>query len=138
MEYQVLKSSQGDFFVSTAKVVGFDEVTNSKPPSSNLSRWNQPVKVKTVIYNAVKAITKGTNDIHFTPSEVIKEVLKETPQMNINTIRCQLIQDCVNHTSRKHYPSGQQDYYFLISKGKYRLHNTETDGKWNWRGEKID
>ena len=52
-------------------------------------------------------------------------------------VRCQLIQDCVNHSSRKHYLSGQKDYYYLEEKGKYRLYNSSTDGKWNKYGEKI-
>lgn len=138
MEYQVLKSKQGDYFISTERVVGFGEVDPIKTSSSSsLPRWNQPVKVKTVIYEAVKQITGGNSSQTFSPADVVKEVMKNYPEMNSNTVRCQLIQDCVNHSSRKHYASGQQDYYFLVEKGKYRLYNSEKDGKWNWKGEKI-
>ena len=68
---------------------------------------------------------------------MIKQSKEEHPNIKDNTVRCQLIQDCVNHNSRKHYLSGQKDYYYLEEKGKYRLYHPSNDGKWNKYGEKI-
>ena len=135
MEYQVLKSKQGDYLISTAKLLGFEETKSDNSATPSLPRWSHPSKVKTVVAEAVKVVTKGNPEKTFTPSEIIQEILKEYPEMNSNTVRCQLIQDCVNHTSRKHYPSGQQDLYFLVEHGKYRLYDPEKDGKWDWKGE---
>ncbi|WP_449866994.1 DUF7669 domain-containing protein [Niallia endozanthoxylica] len=64
-------------------------------------------------------------------------MIKEYPDINRNIVGCQLIQDCVNHTSRKHYPSDQQDLYYLEGKGKYRLYDSSTDGKWTWEEKQI-
>lgn len=137
MEYEVLKSQQGEYFVSTEKIVGYDEVGFGKSTSTNLPRWSQPIKVKTVISETVKKLTNGEYSAIFSPVEAYNELIKQYPDINKNTVNCQIIQDCVNHTSRKYYPSGQQDLYFWVEKGKYRLYNPATDGKWNWKGEKI-
>ncbi len=37
------------------------------------------------------------------------------------------MQDCVNHPSRKHYPSGQTDRYFRIDTGVYRRYDPLND-----------
>ena len=141
MEYEVLKTQQGEFFISTEKILGYDESitapSNIKNPSVN-DRWNEPIKIKDVISNAVVKITGGKNNSIFTTGEVYSELIKEYPEIKKNTVGCQIIQDCVNHTSRKHYPSGQRDLYFRIDKGKFRLFDAETDGKWDWQGNKIE
>ena len=43
-----------------------------------------------------------------------------------------------NHASRKHYPGGQQDLYYKVDKGIFRLYNPEKDGKWDAEGKRID
>lgn len=141
MEYEVLKTQQGEFFISTEKILGYDEITNATIISKNTNmndRWNEPVKIKTVIINAVNKVTEGRKESIFTTSDIYNELIKEYPEIKKNTVGCQIIQDCVNHTSRKHYPSGQRDLYFRIDKGKFRLYDMETDGKWDWQGNKIN
>jgi len=132
LEYEVLKSKQGEYFISTEKVVGFKEVSVQV-----IDRWNQPVKVKDVVKDAVNKITEGKNTAIFTPVEVYSETIKQYAGINPNTVRCQIIQDCVNHTSRKHYPSGQQDLYYRVDKGRFRLYDPGKDGTWNFKGERI-
>jgi hypothetical protein len=90
------------------------------------------------VKDAVMKITGKDKTINFSAAEVQAELIKEYPDINANTVRCQIIMDCVNHTSRKHYPSGQQDLYFRIGKGVFRLYDPANDGKWNYKGEQID
>ena len=139
LEYEVLKSKQGEYFISTEKIVGFTELGGKggtgKP---TMLRWSEPVKVKDVIRDAVLKITGGDKAVTFSPVDVYNELIKQYPDINSNTVRCQIIQDCVNHTSRKHYPSGQQDIYYRIDKGLFRLYDPEKDGKWNYKGERND
>ncbi len=140
LEYEVLKTQQGEYFISTEKILGYDEIKNNTVTNRNNNlntRWNEPVKIKDVISNAVNKITGGRKEAVFTSVDVYSELIKEYPEINQSTVRCQVIQDCVNHTSRRHYPSGQRDLYFRINKGKYRLYNPENDGKWDWQGKEI-
>ena len=139
LEYEVLKSKQGEFFISTEKIVGFTEVGKKhKTSKTSITRWNAPVKVKDVIREAVMKITSGDKTATFSPADVYNELIQEYPDINSNTVRCQIIQDCVNHTSRKHYPSGQQDNYYRIDKGRFRLYDLEKDDQWNYKGERVD
>ena len=139
LEYEVLKSKQGEFFISTEKVVGFTEIGKKhRTDKSFIARWRGPEKVKDVIREAVLKITGGDKAATFTSADVYNELIQEYPDINSSTVRCQIIQDCVNHSSRKHYPSGQQDNYYRIDKGVFRLYDPEKDDKWNYKGERID
>lgn len=135
LEYQVLKTQQGDYFISTERVVGYEQLSSGITPPDQ--RWKEPIGIREIVMKAVKNITDGENSVVFSPIQVISEVLKSYPTVNKNTIRCQLIADCVNHSSRKHY-QGNQDVFFLVEKGKYRLYDQDNDGKWNRQGERDD
>jgi len=141
MEYEVLKTQQEEYLISTEKIIGYDEVISTVNQNningSKSIRWNEPIKIKSVVSDAVNRITGGKIDMFFTPAEVYSELVKQYHEINQSTVRCQIIQDCVNHTSRKYYPSGQKDLYYRVEKGKYRLYDPEKDGKWNWEGQKI-
>jgi len=119
--------------------VGFTEAgkrhRTSKPASS---RWSESVKIKDLIKETVMKLTVGDKNATFTSTDVYNELVKQYPDINSSSVRCTIIQDCVNHTSRKHYPSGQQDLYFRIDKGVFRLYDSEKDGRWNYKGERID
>ncbi len=134
IEYTVHKTGQGEIFVSTERKVGDEEFSENKP---NNEVWNESIKIRDAVYEAVKSITSKDLSKIFSPVEVYKELEKKYPTVNRSTINCTLVADCVNHKSRKHYPGGQKDYYFWEGKGKYRLYNPSTDGKWNKFGEKI-
>ncbi|WP_031517504.1 DUF7669 domain-containing protein [Desulfofalx alkaliphila] len=135
IEYEILRTQQDDFIVSTSRVVGYGSAENQNDVGV---RWKEPVRVKTVISDAIEKLTQGKDNITFTPSEVIRELVKQYPDINQSTVRCQIIQDCVNHTSRRHYPSGQRDLYYRIGKGKYRPYNPNKDGRWDWEGKKVN
>ncbi|WP_066174424.1 DUF7669 domain-containing protein [Bacillus marinisedimentorum] len=133
MEYTVYKSSQGEYIIST------EQIGSSASVKSSTGRWNEPVKVKELVYDTVRKLTiYDEGDETFTPAAVYREIAKEYPDINPTTVRCQLIADCVNHTSRKHYPSGQKDLYYLVSKGNYRKYDPQRDGEWNWKGEPVN
>jgi len=139
LEYEVLKSKQGEYFISTEKIVGFTEIGKKhKTAKQSMARWSENVKVKDVISDAVIKITVGDKNAIFSAAEVYNELIQQYPDINQSTVRCQIIMDCVNHTSRKHYPSGQQDLYYRIDKGRFRLYDPENDGQWNFKGERID
>ncbi|NMD42123.1 MAG: hypothetical protein GYA86_02285 [Firmicutes bacterium] len=140
LKYEVLKSEQGSYFISTEKVTGFTEVVK-KPGGVGTSvypRWRYPMKQKEAISDVVKKMIGNDKSVIFSASDVYQEAIKEYPDINPVSVSCQIVADCVNHTSRRHYPSGQRDLYFRIEKGKFRLYDPETDGKWNYKGEKIE
>jgi hypothetical protein len=135
LEYTVMKTENNEYIISTERIVGFDN--NCSKETSITGVWNEPKKVKKVVEEYVKKFTKNDFNCIFTPKEIYQEIIAEYPQFNRNTLGCQIIADCVNHTSRKHYPSGQQDLYFRINEGKYRLYNRAKDGEWDFEGKRI-
>jgi uncharacterized protein YlzI (FlbEa/FlbD family) len=138
LEYQVLKTQQGDYFISTERVVGYEPKSTVTPAGTNAGqRWNEPISIRTAIMEAVVTITNGDKTVVFSPKQVFNEAVKKYPSIKQGTVGCHLIADCVNHSSRKHY-QGNQDIFFLVEKGKYRLYDKEKDGKWNRQGERID
>ena len=140
MKYEVFRSESGEFFVSTE--IEEASLVESKHLGSRMTTasygWNGDVPVKQVVKNAVDEVLKIKNDGIFTGKEVITQVVKEYPDCNQSTIRCQIYADCVNHSSRKHYKGGQLDMYYTIGNGRFRLYNRQSDGKWNAEGEKIE
>ncbi len=134
LEYKVLKASNSEYIISTERVVGFDNFQESAIVNTV---WNEPIKVKKVVENAVYKFTLKNQDKVFTPRDIYSEIVKEYPKFKRNTLNCQIIADCVNHTSRKHYPSGQQDLYYRIADGQYRLYNKDCDGYWDSEGKRV-
>ncbi|PMC34566.1 hypothetical protein CJ195_22395 [Bacillus sp. UMB0899] len=138
LEYTVYKTEQNEYIINTEKIGNSLKLVQlPKQNGKNTERWSKSVKVKEVIYKAVLNFTKQDPKKAFAPVDIYNEIIKEYPDINRSTVGCQLIQDCVNHTSRKHYPSGQQDLYYLESKGRYRLYSASSDGKWTWQGKQI-
>lgn len=135
LEYQVLRTKDDEYLLSVEKMLRFDSIIKPGVNQSS-SGWNRNERVKDIVYREVSLFTKEDKTVIFTPKDIIKELVTQYPNVNKSTVRCQLIADCVNHTSRKHYPSGQQDYYFLDN-GSYRLYNSDKDGKWDWEGKLI-
>ena len=89
-------------------------------------RWSGEKLVKEIVREAALELTQGNKDFLFYPKDVSGVVLKEYPNVNKNTVNCQIISDCVNHTSRHHYPGGE-DRYWWVEKGKYRLFDPRRD-----------
>ncbi|MGM0653375.1 MAG: DUF7669 domain-containing protein, partial [Bacillota bacterium] len=117
LEYEVLRSKQGEFFISTEKIVGFTEVGKKhKSGKSSVARWSGPAKVKDVIRDAVMKITGGDKETTFSPVDVYKELIQEYPDINQNTVGCQIIQDCVNHTQENIIQVGRRICIIVLIK----------------------
>jgi hypothetical protein len=138
LEFEVLKSKQGEFFISTEKIVGLENVSKTKPGVKSVAKWNEAVRVKDIVPVAVSTYLNDNSASTFKPTDIIKALKITYPNINRESVRCQIMQDCVNHPSRKHYPSGQTDRYFRIDTGIYRRYDPLNDGKWNFKGEKIE
>lgn len=122
------QTESGEKLVNTESKVGQEDIITPKTArqnTSSIARWSGDKSVKQVVWEAVQELMQGNKE-DFTPKEVIARILEKEPNFNKSTARCQLIADCVNHTSRHHYPGGD-DKYWWISKGKYRLYNPERD-----------
>ncbi len=106
------------------------------PGETDADRWSEPVTIRTVVMEAVQIITNGDKTVVFSTKQVFSEAARKYPSIKQGSVGCHLIADCVNHSSRKHY-QGNQDFFYLIEKGKYRLYDQEKDGEWNQSGERI-
>ncbi|MEW6696281.1 MAG: DUF7669 domain-containing protein [Bacillota bacterium] len=110
LEYEILRTPDGEYLISVEKTLGYEKPSIKDARTgivSSTSRWKETVKIKDVISGEIDDITKGNKNVIFSPNDVIQRLKIKYQDINISTIRCQIIQDCVNHTSRKHYPSGQ-------------------------------
>ena len=109
--------------ISTDFIVGQEDLIN--PPSKG-DRWSDSKSIKEVVREAVDEMTSKNATLIFTPKEVTEHIHAKYPTFNPATVRCQLTSDCVNHTSRKYYPGGQ-DKLWLVDRGKFRLFDQTND-----------
>jgi len=126
VEFSVYQTESGEILVSSESIVGQEEVIQPKKPISQ--RWSGEKPVKQIVWEAVREMTKGDNDFTFSPKDVTQVILERYPTFNRSTVGCQVISDCVNHTSRHHYPGGENRYWW-VEKGKYRLFDQERDSE---------
>lgn len=119
------QTESGEILVITEAKVGEENVVASSSPQS---RWSGEKPVKQVVWEAVEQFTNRNRDCIFAPKDIIAVVLKKYPSFNRSTVGCQIISDCVNHTSRHHYPGGD-DKYWWVGKGQYRLFAPDRDIK---------
>ena len=124
VEFCVYQTESGEILVSSQVIVGQEEVTDSKKRVTQ--RWSGDKPVKQVVWEAVQEVTGRDEDHVFSPKDVSDNIHKKYPTFNKSTVGCQIISDCVNHTSRHHYPGGS-DRYWWIEKGKYRLYVPDKD-----------
>ena len=120
----IFQTQSGEILVSTEVKVGEENVV--APKRTETLRWSGEKPVKQVVWEAVQELTQGNKDVTFAPKDVTTVILKKYPNFNRSTVGCQIISDCVNHSSRHYYPGGD-DRYWWIEKGKYRLYNSERD-----------
>jgi hypothetical protein len=133
LEYEVMKTKQNETIVSVRKSFGYVKATI---PSETTDRWAGR-NLGNLVHNAALSLVKKHGDT-FTIKDVVDLLKKDHPALKRDTLGSRITQDCVNHSSRKHLPSGQRDYYFRVEKGVYRLYDPATDGKWNWEGRRIE
>lgn len=132
VSYTVYKDSEDHILVDSTVLVGNEPIRNVNNIATAVpklqSNWNGDTPVKEIIFNAIKTLSKGDESFTFAPKDVIEEIKKNYPEVNRNTIRCQISSDCVNHASRHHWPGGF-DRYWQVSKGIYRFYKKGSDIK---------
>jgi hypothetical protein len=124
IEFSVFQTESGEILVNSERIVGQEEVVETKKGVGN--RWSGEIPARQVVWEAVQEITKNDKSHIFSPKEVSQVVLKRFPTFNKSTVGCQIISDCVGHTSRHHYPGGV-DRYWWVDKGRYRLFDPDND-----------
>ena len=124
IEFSVFQTESGEILVNSERIVGQEEVVETKKGVGN--RWSGEIPARQVVWEAVQEITKNDKSHIFSPKEVSQVVLKRFPTFNKSTVGCQIISDCVGHTSRHHYP-GEVDRYWWVDKGRYRLFDPDND-----------
>lgn len=135
--FDVFRADSGEIVVSVDTVVGETAVVGSTT-SGGSGTWSGDKTASEVIHEAAKRLLDQPGKDTFAPSEVYHEILKTYPGFNQGTNGAQIIADCVNHPSRKHYPGSTHDYYFRVDRGTYRLYDRQRDGVWNEAGERIE
>jgi hypothetical protein len=124
VEFSVFQTEAGEILVTSDWIVGREEIGPTKSPTRH--QWSGEKPVKQVVWEAVQELTGGDKNYIFSPKEVAQVVLSHYHDFNKSTVGCQIISDCVNHTSRHHYPGGE-DRYWWVEKGKYRLFDPNED-----------
>ncbi len=135
LKYDVFSNDIGEFYVSTEIEEAMNK-SSTRKQNGSVSRWQGEETIREVVKRVVDEIVSKSNNGIFSTKEIMQKVLAEYPNFNKSSIRCQLYSDCVNHSSRKHYKSGQRDYYYQVEGTKYRLYNKNIDGKWDSNGQK--
>lgn len=132
VSYTVYQDSEEHILVDSTILIGNEPIRSSNNIAATVqksqSNWYGDTPVKEIILHAVKTLSTGDESFTFTPKEVIEEIKNNYPEVNKNTIRCQISSDCVNHASRHHWPGGF-DRYWLVKKGVYRFYKKDSDTK---------
>ena len=124
IQFSIFKTEAGEILINSQPVVGQEDIIQPKKVLKD--RWTGEKPVKQVVWEAVQEITRGDKTYVFSPKEISDTILKTYPNFNKTTIRCQIISDCVGHSSRHHYPGGE-DRYWYVEKGRYRLFDSSKD-----------
>lgn len=125
IQFSVFQTESEEILVNSECIVGLEDVVAAKKTASS-KRWAGEKPVKQVVWESVQEFTKGDTQKIFSPKEIYQIILQKYPNFNKNTVGCQIISDSVNHTSRHHYPGGE-DRYWWKEKGKYKLYDPATD-----------
>lgn len=135
--FDVLRAASGEIVVSVETVVG-ETAVGASTTSRRSETWSGDTTASEVIYETAQRLLDQPGKDTFAPAEVYHEILKTYPGFNRGTNNAQIIADCVNHPSRKHYPGSTHDYYFRVERGTYRVYDPQRDGVWDQAGKRID
>ena len=134
IRFSVHQTASGEIVLSTESVLGGEVGAPRERKAS--SRWSGDKPVRQVVWEAVDEFTKGDDGCVFATRDIIDIILKKYPTFNKSTIGCQIISDCVNHTSRHHYPGGE-DRYWWLERGRYRLYDPSRDGAQGAKQDRV-
>lgn len=125
IQFNIFQTESGEVLVSSESFVGLEDVVAPKKTVAS-ERWAGEKPVKQVVWEGVQEFTKGDATKIFSPKDITQIILKKYPTFNKSTVGCQIISDSINHTSRHHYPGGE-DRYWWEGKGKYRMFDPASD-----------
>lgn len=123
-QFSIFQTEAGEVLVSSEAIVGLEDVV--APKKTFLQRWVGDKPAKQVIRENVAEFIAGDKSKIFSPKDICQIIHQKYPTFNKNTISCQIMSDSINHTSRHHYPGGE-DLYWWLEKGKYRLYDPSKD-----------
>ena len=108
--------------------VGDEDIVAPKKQqrTSQTSRWSGDKPVNQVVWEAVQELTQGKTNVEFAIEKVRAIIVKRYPTFKKTTVGAQITAACVNHPSRRHH-SGNEDRYWRISTGRYRLYDPAKD-----------
>lgn len=124
IQFKIYQTEGGEVLVNSEAIVGLEDIVAPKKTASH--RWAGEKTAKQIIREHVIEFVAGEKNKLFSPKDISQLILKKYPSFNKNTVSCQIMSDSVNHTSRHHYPGGE-DLYWWLEKGKYRLFDQEKD-----------
>lgn len=136
VDFDVFRAASGEILVSVDTVVG-ESPGGAASTRRRSGTWSGDKTASEVIYEAVQRLLRDPGKDTFAPSDVYYEILKTYPDFNRGTTNAQIIADCVNHPSRKHYQSTAHNFYFRVGRGTYRLYDRQRDGMWDETGKRI-
>jgi hypothetical protein len=141
--FSVFQAASGELLVNVDTVVGEPDslatpvVNRQQTTSTTGATWSGVKTASETIYETVSKLLERPGKETFAPSEVYYEILKTHPDFNQGTNNAQIIADCVNCPSRRHYPGRHPDRYFKVGRGTYRLYDPQTDGQWDQEGNSV-
>jgi hypothetical protein len=135
--FDVFRAVSGEIVVSVDTIVG-EAVRRPLIDDIGSGTWSAEKTASQVIYETVQGLLRQPGKETFSPSEAYHEILKTYPDFNRGTNNAQIIADCVNHPSRKHYPGRKPDHYFRVDRGVYRLYDPQGDGTWDQEGNLVE
>lgn len=126
IQFSIFQTEGGEVLVNSEAIVGLEDIVT--PKKTVTQRWGGQKSAKQIIRDSVQEFLGGDENKVFSPKEIYQLILSKYPSFNKNTVNCQIISDSVNHTSRHHYPGGE-DLYWWLEKGKYRLFRPDKNNK---------
>ena len=90
------------------------------------SRWSGPIPVKEVVWKGVLKFTGGNTNIEFAIRDIKPIILEMYPDFKLSNVDAEITADCVNSPSRHQY-SVNEDRYWKVGYGTYRLYDPEKD-----------
>lgn len=79
-----------------------------------------------MVWEAVQAFTNGDVNVEFTLKDIERVVSDKHPDYNVGSVRHRIRGGCVNFPNRRNYPI-DEDRYWWVEKGKYRLYDRKKD-----------
>lgn len=79
-----------------------------------------------MVWEAVQAFTNGDVNVAFTLKDIERVVSDKHPDYNVRSVRHRIRGGCVNFPTRRNYPI-DEDRYWWVEKGKYRLYDRKKD-----------